>query len=108
MNFSEDFIIHTDKICARDLSYVQLHEFETLVSVMQDRASRPKSGIKWMLIYHLECNASGTNLGKMWKGMQKAELERKRLTEETEEAYFLMDRGKMLCMEEEKLWYRLS
>ena len=33
------------------------------------------------LIYHLECSSSGTNLGKMWKGTQKAELERKRLTE---------------------------
>lgn len=34
------------------------------------------------LLYHIERNSSGTNLGKIWNGMQKAELERKRLTEE--------------------------
>lgn len=34
------------------------------------------------LICNLGCNSLRTNLGKMWKGMQKVEFKRKRLTEE--------------------------
>lgn len=40
INFSADFITHPDKISAR--------EFEASVSLTQDRASRPKHGIKWI------------------------------------------------------------
>lgn len=43
INFSAVFIIHPDKISAR--------EFEASVSLMQDRASRPKHGIKWIQAY---------------------------------------------------------
>lgn len=90
-NISANFIIHPHKITARNLSYVQLHEFGASVCLTQNKVSKPKASIKWMLMYRTEWNSLGINLRKMWKGEQRAELERKRLTEECVIAQDLME-----------------
>lgn len=51
IHFAADFIIHVDKTSARDLSYVQLHDFEASASLMWDGASRSKPGIQWIKTY---------------------------------------------------------
>lgn len=77
--FGADFIIHADKTSAKKLSYVQLHQFEASVSLMQDGASRPKPGIRWIQAYlqswmQFFKNKSGENVeGNAKSGVQGEE-----------------------------------
>lgn len=89
-----------DKTSARDLSYVQLHEFEASVSLMWDGAWHPMD-LGWFAILNailqeqiqgkcgMGCKKWGSG-GRGWLGSVS------------------LHRGRLLCMKEEEQLYRLS
>jgi len=105
INFNAHFSIHPDKISARNMSYVQLQEFEAAVSFVQKRASRPKPGIKWIWAdlpcwmqffrnkFREECGVGCKKQSWRERGLLKS---------------VSLHRGIMSCMEEKRLLYRLS
>lgn len=104
IHLGADFIIHADKTSARDLSYVQFYEFEASASLMWDGAqTQAWHPMDLGLFATLNAILHKQIWGKCGRGCKKWNSGGGGWLRSVS-----LHRGRLLCMKEEELLYRLS